>query len=269
MSIGSNKGGSSTQQTQSSSGFNQSFGSALNTTQEGYLNNLWGGAQNLANQGAGQAAGYAGYNAALAGNQQGQGYLNQGAGAVGGALGQLGQGQQAFNTLGNLQNPGVDPMMGVYADQIGQQFNRQVMPALQGQAILGGGLGSSRAGIAQGLAASDAQRNIQNFGAQLYGQGQDRALQAAGAQGNLANQFAQTGLQGAGMYGQLGQATQQGAMNNLAAGQFGMGIPWYAQQQFAGLLGSPIVEDLGGIGSTNSMGVSSGSSKSRGFSFGL
>lgn len=243
MSIGSNKGGSSTQQTQSSSGFNQSFGSALNATQEGYLNNLWGSAQNLANQGAGQAQGWQGYNAAMGANQ-----------AAGNVLG--GQNMQnAFGTLNNLQNPTVDPMMGVYAQQTGLQFNRQVMPALQGQAILGGGLGGSRAGIAQGLAASDAQRNIQNFGAQLYGQGQDRALQAAGQAGNLAGQ------QAAG-YGALGQS-------NMALGQFGMGIPWHAQQQLAGLLGSPIVEDLGGIGSTTSMGVSSGSSKSRGFSFGL
>jgi hypothetical protein len=164
-----------------------------------------------------------------------------------------------MNTLGNLQNPTVDPMLGVYAQQVGQQFNREIMPGIQGQAALGGGLGGSRAGIAQGLAAAEAQRNIQNFGAQLYGQGQDRALQAAGAQGQLAQGLAQAGLQGAGMYGQLGQQAMQGGLNNLAIGQFGMGVPWYAAQQYAGLLGNPIMEDLGGRNESWSSGTGSGS----------
>lgn len=265
MSVGGNRSNQSSSTT--SEGLNQSYGSALNLAQEGYLQNLWGAGQNLANQGAGQAAGYQGYNAALGGNQQGMNYLGAGAGQVGASLNQLGGANQAMNTLGNLQNPTVDPMLGVYAQQIGQQFNRQVLPGIQGQAALGGGLGGSRAGIAQGLAAGEAQRNIQNFGAQLYGQGQDRALQAAGAQGQLAQGLAQTGLQGAGLYGQLGQQAMQGGMNNLAIGQFGMGVPWYAQQQFAGLLGSPIMEDLGGYGETSANASSRG--KSGGFNFGL
>ena len=251
MSVGGNRSNQSS--STSSEGLNQSYGSALNLGQEGYLQNLWGAGQNLANQNAGTGAGYAGYNAAQAGNQQGMNYLGAGANALGGT-------GQAMNTLGALQNPTVDPMLGVYAQQIGQNFNRNIMPAIQGQAALGGGLGGSRANIAAGVAAGDAQRNIQNFGAQLYGQGQDRALQAAGAQGQLAQGVA-------GMYGNLGQQAMQGGMNNLAIGQFGMGIPWYAQQQFAGLLGSPIMEDLGGYGETSANASSRG--KSGGFSFGF
>lgn len=191
------------------------YGSALNVAQEGYLNNLWGGASSLMQQQAGQGMGMDAYNQA---NQ-----MNQ----------------AASGTLNRLMNPGMDPMMDVYAKQVGQQFNRQIMPALQGQAIMAGGLGGSRAGIAQGLAASDAQQNIQNFGAQLYSQNQDRALQAANAQGALAQ-------------------------NALATGQFGMGVPWYAMQQFGGLLGAPIMEDLGSY--TKSTGTSKGSSGGFGFS---
>ena len=254
-------GGNSARQSSESSGINQSFGSAMNLAQEQQYNNLWGQAGQMFNQRAGEAQGWLGYNQAKNANQQGMNYLGAGAGQVGASLNQLGGANQAMNTLGNLQNPGVDPMMNVYAQQVGQQFNRQVMPALQGQAIMGGGMGGSRAGIAQGLAAGEAQRNIQNFGAQLYGQGQDRALQAAGAQGQLAQGLAQTGLQGAGMYGQLGQQAMQGGQNALANAQFGMGIPWYAAQQLGGLLGGPIMEDLGGVGRTSS----SGSGKSGGF----
>lgn len=235
MSVGGNRSNQSS--STSSEGLNQSYGSALNLGQEGYLQNLWGAGQNLANQNAGAGAGYQGYNAAMAGNQMGQNYIGAGAAQLGGA-------NQAMGTLGALQNPGVDPMLGVYAQQVGQNFNRNIMPGIQGQAALGGGLGGSRANIAAGVAAGDAQRNIQNFGAQLYGQGQDRALQAAGAQGQLAQ-------------GLAGQA-MQGGMNNLAIGQFGMGVPWYAAQQYAGLLGNPVMEDLGGINESVSSGTSSG-----------
>lgn len=252
-------GGSQKQSSQQqSSGGSQSYGSAMNLAQERQFQNLWGAAGNLYSQNAGAGYGQDAYSAALGGNQQGMGYLNQGAGQVANALGQLGGANQAMNTLGALQNPTVDPMLGVYAQEIGQQFNRNVLPGIQGNAAMAGALGGSRAGIAQGLAAADAQRNIQNFGAQLYGQGQDRALSAAGAQGQLAQALAQTGLQGAGMYGQLGQQAMQGGLNNLAIGQFGMGVPWYAAQQFAGLLGNPLLEDLGGTSSTTSSGASEG-----------
>src|SRR5512139_1017652 len=110
MSLGGNKSSGSTSSSQTSSGFNQSFGSALNAGQEGYLNNLWGAGQNLANQNAGAGYGYQGYNAALSGNQMGQNYLGAGANQTGAALNQLGQAGQAMGTLGRLQNPTVDPM---------------------------------------------------------------------------------------------------------------------------------------------------------------
>jgi len=113
---------------------------------------------------------------------------------------------------------------------------------MRGDASVAGQLGSSRAGIGQGLAAARAGQQIQDFGAQLYGQNQDRALQAANMQGALQGNIAS-------MYGQGAQAAQQ-------LGQFGMGIPWYALQQQQGLLGNAIMRDLGG------MTVGEGSGKS-------
>jgi hypothetical protein len=235
----------------------------MNMGQETQYQNLWAQAGAMNNGGANQGMGQAGYDQAQ-GNlaNQGQmlgnaGYYNQmGMNALGG------QGmQQANSTLTRMQNPGMDPMMGVYSRQIGQNFNEQVMPGLRGDAMAAGGLGGSRAGIAQGLAGARAGQQLQDFGAQLYGQNQDRALNAANMQGALQGNIAQGYGQGAAMAGQIGQGYGQMGTQALANAQFGMGIPWYNLQQYAGLLGGPVMEDLGGTGQTT------GSSSGRGSNF--
>lgn len=151
----------------------------------------------------------------------------------------LGNLMGANQTAQDLQNPGVNPAMDMYSRQIGQQFNEQIMPALKGQAMTAGGYGGSRAGIAQGLAGARAGQQIQDFGAQLYNEDQNRRLQGAQLQGDLAN----LGMQGA-----------------MDIGSFGMGVPWYNLQQYAGLIGSPAMQSLGGSskGKSSSWNVSGG-----------
>jgi len=179
--------------------------------QQPYLKDIYGQAQNIYG---------------TAGNQAAQG-----------AYDQSGQYQQAFGqameTTQRLQNPGMNPMMNVYANQIGQNFREQIMPALQGQAMQAGGYGGSRAGIAQGLAGARAGQQIQDFGAQLYSEDQNRALSAAGMQGQLG---------------------QMGGQYALDRGAFGMGIPWYNLQQYSGLIGAPTMQDLGGSSTSKSSG---------------
>ena len=207
---------------------NLDYGTQQDTTQQGMMQNLWLQGNHGATYGMGQEYGQQGYG-------QGMGYLNQ-------AMQQMGSPYmaQTQDTLARMQNPGMDPMMDVYSRQIGRQFNEQVMPAMRGDASVAGQLGSSRAGIGQGLAAARAGQQIQDFGAQLYGANQDRALQAANMQGALQGNIAS-------MYGQGSQQAQ-------ALGQFGMGIPWYALQQQQGLLGNAIMRDLGGVGIGNTSG---------------
>jgi hypothetical protein len=226
-------GGNRSSQSQESAGTNQGFGSGINLGQENQLQNLWAQAGAVNDIGGQQQLGYNAYN-------QAQGLGQQAYNALGGQ-----NMQNAFGTLNQLQNPGADPMMGVYGRQIGQQFNEQIMPGLRGDAMVGGGYGGSRAGIAQGLAGARAGQQLQDFGAQLYGQNQDRRLQAANASGALSGQISQ---QYAGMADQAQQL-----------GQFGMGIPWYNLQQYAGLLGGPAMQDLGAYGSTESSGRGSSS----------
>lgn len=230
MGVGGGK--QSSNSSQSASGSNTSYGSAMNLGQETQYQNLWAQAGAMNASGANQGMGTQAWN-------QAQGYMGQQASALNSPYM-----QGAQNTLGRLQNPGIDPMMGVYGRQIGQQFNEQVMPGLRGDAMVAGGLGNSRAGIAQGLAGARMGQQLQDFGAQLYGQNQDRALNAANAQGALQGAISQA-------YGGMGQQA-------MDLGQFGMGIPWYNLQQFAGLLGGPVMEDIGGTGSTSSSGGSSG-----------
>ena len=226
-------GGSRSSQSQTSQGTNQGFGSGINLGQENQLQNLWAQAGAVNDIGGQQQLGYNAYN-------QAQGFGQQAYNALGGQ-----NMQNAFGTLNQLQNPGEDPMMGVYGRQIGQQFNEQIMPGLRGDAMVGGGYGGSRAGIAQGLAGARMGQQMQDFGAQLYGQNQDRRLQAANASGALSGQISQ---QYAGMADQAQQL-----------GQFGMGIPWYNLQQYAGLLGGPAMQDLGSYGTTDSSGRGSSS----------
>ena len=102
------------------------------------------------------------------------------------------------------------------------------MPQFTQGAQQSGTLGGSRGGIGAGQAALGAQRNIQDFGAQLYNQDMNRMLQAA-----------QTG---AGMYGQGQSAglTAAGMLPGLATAGH---LPFLNQAQ---ILGSPITLTSGG-----------------------
>ena len=141
--------------------------------------------------------------------------------------------------LGTFLDPGQDPAVAAYAQNLGQQFNEQFLPGLQGDAALAGGLGGSRQGIGAALGAQRAMQTLGDFTAQTYAGQQERALQAA--QGIGANAS-----------GYQNSAQLQGTLADFARS-----MPFYQLQQFAGLLGSPVMRDLGGR--TSSSGTSKGS----------
>ena len=125
------------------------------------------------------------------------------------------QGLQANSDyLGSFQQPGVDPRLKMYQDQVQQNFDQNINPAIKGQSMLAGGFGNSRGQLAQGVAAGQANTDISNMATQLYGENQNRALQSVGMQGQIGQQM-------------LGNA----------------GMPL---QYYQGLLGQPIMQDLGG-----------------------
>jgi hypothetical protein len=231
------------------------------------------------------------YGQAGQGIQQGYGLLGDARNQYGMAnqgllqgYGALNQAQSGFNSF---MNPGVNPMSDVYARLAGQQFNEQIMPGLRGDAMVAGGLGNSRSGIAQGLAGARVGQQLQDWNAQLYGEDMNRKLQASqglaglgsqygglagqqanigqgyGVLGGLAGQLAgqQAGI-GAGM-GDLGSrraalGADQASLGRLYGGLAGMqqALPWGNLEQYRSMIGNPTM--VGGGGS--STGGTAGSS---------
>jgi len=94
-------------------------------------------------------------------------------------------------------NPYLDQMAAAIGQQARQQWDRQLAPAIRGNAISAGGFGGSRQGIAEGIALGDLNQGITNSLANLYGQSyesqQNRDLQRQMQQAQLAQQGQQFG----------------------------------------------------------------------------
>lgn len=210
---------------------NVDYGSNVWGPQQGYLTDLWSRAQGMSGQPV-----------------QGQQMLDQAGNLLGAGAGMTGAGAQNLNTAQTLLNQmaqqgGSNPALDAYGRQVGQAFNEQIMPQLRGQAASAGQLGSSRAQLGQAAAAGMAQRNIQDFAAEQYQADQARQLQAAQSlqQGGMALGQMGQGLGSlAGQYGQLAGAQAQ--------------LPWTNLQAYSGLLGSPVMQQLGGYGTGKSSG---------------
>jgi len=174
-----------------------------------------------------------------------QGY-NQGYGATNQAMNQFGTANQDLNKTGigmnqgydalnqaqnaynSFMNPGMNPMQDVYARNIAQNFRENIMPELQGQAMMAGGMGGSRANIGEALAGARASQQLQDFSAQLYDQDMNRKLAATQGLNQVGDSYGGMAMNQAniaGMRGNLAQGMGQLGMNygNLASGQAGVG----------------------------------------------
>jgi hypothetical protein len=138
----------------------------------------------------------------------------------------------AVGGFNNLMNPGVSPQLEAYQRQVGQNLSDNILPQVAGSAGMAGQMGGSRQGVAEGLALSRGNQQITDMAANLYNQDMNR------------------------MAGAMQQAPGLAAM--------GMGIPWYALQQYAGLLGSPTVLSGGARSTSQASGSSYGTSRDTG-----
>ena len=232
MSFGKTNG-----QSQSSNSFQNSttLGTGVWDAQSPYLQDMYSRAQGQANQGF-----------------AGQGSMNAAGGYFGQAGGALGQSNQAlggaFNGYSNMaNNQQVDPMLQQYGQALGRNWTQNILPGMQGQAAMAGGLGNSRDQIGQALAAGQQGQQFQDFAGQLYGQQQDRRMQALSGMGQVGSAYGQN----AAGYGALGgDMTQFGNAQQAAA--------WNPLQQYAGLLGGPTQLNKGGYSSGVSAGSGSG-----------
>lgn len=147
-----------------------------------------------------------------------------------GAINQL----LAAGNAGN--NPFFQDTLQASLRPVTQAFNEQILPGIRSNAAAMGQVGSSRQGIAEGLAGARANQQMADIAAQMgnqaYGQGL-QAVQAGGALGADFQRLAQqnllgggqlgaqiTGqqLQGLGQAGALGQQLQGQALGNIATG---------------------------------------------------
>jgi len=135
---------------------------------------------------------------------------------------------QAAQGFGQMMDPGISPQLEAYQRQVQNNLQDSLLPAIQGGAGMAGQMGGSRQGVAEGLALARGNQQVTDMAANLYNDDMNRMM---------------------------------GAMNMAPGlGQFGMSIPWYAMNQYAGILGQPTT--LGGGGATSG----GGSDFSRSFS---
>jgi len=131
---------------------------------------------------------------------------------------------RASQTYNQMQDPnaGMQQQMDMYSKYMGQKFGEEINPQIKADAMLAGGFGGSRQQIGQGLAAGKMAQQMSDFAGQQWQGNQDRALQAADSSMQLAD--------------------------------FSRQMPWYGLNQYAGILGNPVMQDKGGSSKTKSSG---------------
>ena len=271
-------GSKKSKQQQSASAFSQAR-SFVDPSQQPFLNFLRGQGGQIAQQqlgagGPGAAGGVLGRNLST----QGQGFLGQLQQGAGGQLGsqqlQAQAAQQAIAGQGpgadfltqrlTSENPFLNQAIQSLGQDIGQQFQEQVLPGIRGSAVQVGALGGGRAQIAEGLAA---QRSQQTFGSLAAGLRQQDLAQQQQAAFGLQQGALQGGAlagQGAAQQGQFAQAGlgSLGGLFNLGLAPFG--AQFQPLQQLSGLVGQPTV-----LSQQQQRSQSQGTGSSSGFNVGF
>lgn len=201
--------------------------------QSPYLTDMYGRAQNLSYGDPINQTQQRGYDMAL-------GFANNGARNI------FGQSMGAFNTGLNAadvnNNPYLDSAMNAAIRPLTQQYTEQVLPGIRNSSIGAGSLGSSRQGIAEGIASRgymDAVGGVTaNMGNSAYNQGLNTMTQTLGYAPSMMN----LGMTPSGIYQDVGTQMQN--------------APWQQLGNYAGLLGDPTV-------------LQQSKTKSSGFNFGL
>lgn len=181
-------------------------------------------------------------------NQAGSAYGTQAGGGI--------MDQNLYNSLyglssGQVQNQGLEGAIQAGLTDITNNFNRNIMPGISGNASLTNTSGGSRQGIAEGLAASDANQQATDFVNQMYSQNFQQMLDSMlGANTQLGGLQSQAN---AAQQGAIGQSTQMAALGTtpeMSAWMQQM-APYMA---LSGIYGSPTVLSGGSQSDSKSMG---------------
>ena len=156
---------------------------------------------------------------------QGQQALQQNSGFLGGLQQSAQFGQQALQQFAQQENPYLNSQIGQLGQDIGRNFREQILPGIGGDFQGAGQRGSSRQGVAEGLAAQGAQDAFAQGAGDLRFQGYQGQQAAAGQLAGLGNQANQAfGQQVSGAQGLANQSLQNN-LNPFAIGSSVIGSP--------------------------------------------
>ncbi len=148
------------------------------------------------------------------------------------------QGAGSFLTSPDLLSPESNPFLAATGQAairpIFQNLTESILPSIRSGAIGAGQLGSSRQGIAEGIASRGALQSAGDTLANIFSGGFGQGLSALQGGLQLAPQTAALGL----LPGQITQGI--GEQQRLA--------PFQQLQQLQSLIGSPVVTGGGGVG---------------------
>lgn len=171
------------------------------------------------------------------------------------ASGVLDGSDQGMQTLLGLQsqdaNPYLDSMFNSAARQVNNNLERNILPSINdgGQQANPYGGGGSRQGIAEGLALSDANQQMTDMAANLYGgaYSEDQGIRL-GAASNYIN----SGLSATGAQAGIAQALQSGTQGLVNLGLTPYQSQWSPLQNYAQVVNSPVVlNNSSGTGSSS------------------
>lgn len=181
-------------------------------------------------------------------------------------------------------NPAIDGMVDAAGRDVSRTLNEQTLPGIDRQASGTGGINSSRAGVAAGIAQRGAADRIGDLSAQIRGDAYDKGLSLAenarstnlGALGSAASQYGSFAGQGASALGaangmgydaynqmtnanQAEQADNQGQLDaNLAAWQGQDQRGWDILNRYNGVVGSSQWGQSGTTSGTNKVKQNTG-----------
>jgi hypothetical protein len=169
-----------------------------------------------------------------------QNYLtNYAQGGAAGMADQLG-GAMTFglNAMDLSRNPYVADYAAAATRPLQQNLAENIMPQITNDAVSTGGVGSSRQGIAQGLAAGRTQQAIGDTTAKIYGDAYSKGLDTFGRTLALAPQTIQAGAMPAQFAGAAGEFQRQYEQSLIDAAMqqwaFEQQAPWANLAQYQG-----------------------------------
>ena len=166
--------------------------------------------------------------------------------------GTLGAGTEALMAqLGGTSGPSLEAMLQSASRPVMRQYEEQVLPGIRQQAQASGGLGGSRQGVAEGIAARGATDAMSDMAVNIQNQQAGRQLQALGMVPSMMSAEQQQGLFSPQLLAQIGAQRQQQEQREIDD-------PWRQLQAYQGIVGNPVGQTTVGPGTSQAANIFGG-----------